>query len=129
MSEKLKPCPFCGVEAEYLGTYEDEDGFKLHQVGCPSDLCIGDCFAIGVTKKQAIEAWNKRPNPWHTGTPIEDGEYLVCMKGRKSGNILYEKLNFSTETDELMGAFRSKWEIIAWQKIEPYEASKEKEEK
>lgn len=32
-----------------------------------------------VKKTKAIEAWNTRPDPWHTGVPTEDGDYLVKL--------------------------------------------------
>lgn len=67
---KLKPCPFCGGEAEYY-TYEQEHnlydsntlGFletyetTEHCVGCEECLAMVGPF---VTKKQAIKAWNTR---------------------------------------------------------------------
>ena len=69
MSE-LKPCPFCGGEAEYY-TYEQEHdlydsntlGFletyetTEHYVGCKECLAMVGTF---VTKKQAIKSWNTR---------------------------------------------------------------------
>jgi len=53
MTEKLKPCPFCGGEAKLnllLGNY---------CVTCTE--CMGAIFpARGMTKEEAIEAWNRR---------------------------------------------------------------------
>lgn len=53
MSEKLLPCPFCGGEAEislYLGNY-----------GVACTECMGAIFpARGMTKGEAIKAWNTR---------------------------------------------------------------------
>lgn len=50
---KLKPCPFCGGEAKltvFLG--------KLC-VACTN--CLGAIVpSVGMTKKEAIEAWNRR---------------------------------------------------------------------
>lgn len=68
--EELKPCPFCGGEAEYY-TYEQEHdlydsntlGFletyetTEHCVGCEECLAMVGPFA---TKKQAIKSWNTR---------------------------------------------------------------------
>lgn len=49
----LKPCPFCGGKAEvtlFLGNYI---------VACK--CCPGATFPCkGMTKEEAIEAWNKR---------------------------------------------------------------------
>ncbi len=54
MSEKLKPCPFCGRKAfvDDSGRYED-----IIVVQCCECCSEG---AIGETRKEAIKAWNKR---------------------------------------------------------------------
>lgn len=60
MMSELKPCPFCGGEAEvYLAArYEDKDYYHVR--------CTNDCV---YTKKarhnenEAIEAWNTRYEP------------------------------------------------------------------
>lgn len=52
---KLKTCPFCGAEAEFI-RYEDEDGDEW-QVSCRH------CFAAtwnADSKELAAEAWNRR---------------------------------------------------------------------
>lgn len=66
MSNKLKPCPFCGGEAHYL---EDSTIFKLKEDGTAEKLnrlmyfvwCT-KCTALvsGNTNAEAIEAWNRR---------------------------------------------------------------------
>lgn len=54
MSEKLKPCPFCGGEVEfYIGVY---------------DICTVTCkncgamtsFTNSLTKDKTIDTWNRR---------------------------------------------------------------------
>jgi len=60
MSEELKPCPFCGGEAE-LQTPE------LTGDLCGTVMCM-DCYGSGPSKddwRDALIAWNTRP--------IEDG--------------------------------------------------------
>ena len=53
MEDRLKPCPFCGGKTEVsllLGNY-----------GVTCTECMGAIFpAKGMTKKEAIEAWNTR---------------------------------------------------------------------
>lgn len=55
MSE-LKPCPFCGGEAEIL-TAESMHGGNLYGVMC--DCCAGRADVYD-TEAEAIEAWNTR---------------------------------------------------------------------
>ena len=53
MSEKLKPCPFCGGEAEL----EDNlVGFKF-TVQCKECFSMTDGY---FTSEEAIAAWNRR---------------------------------------------------------------------
>lgn len=70
---ELKPCPFCGGEATLVeGLYNDR---LFSYVSCDNNNCnakTGRCD----TNDEAITRWNKRPNPWHTGTPTENGYYL-----------------------------------------------------
>lgn len=55
--DNLKPCPFCGCEADLSNvSVETKDGKKLWSVECT------DCGVIldRVTKEEAVEAWNHR---------------------------------------------------------------------
>ena len=60
MSVDLKPCPFCGgeaelVEHEVVGYQTD---FYVECVTCDCIMCMGGlCYP---TENEAIEAWNKR---------------------------------------------------------------------
>lgn len=59
MTSELKPCQFCGGEAE---THETTDGWI---VSCSSDQNVLDGFthmahAYGGTEAEAIAEWNKR---------------------------------------------------------------------
>ncbi|MBQ9526705.1 MAG: Lar family restriction alleviation protein [Fretibacterium sp.] len=55
MTEKLKPCPFCG--GEMIGVHEIEDNSWL--VFCHH--CGGMMRSL-VAKDNAIERWNRRAN-------------------------------------------------------------------
>ena len=58
--EKLKPCPFCGGEAELeiTGLYWDVN-CKRWDVNCKR--CLANVGAYKCyNKKQAVEAWNRR---------------------------------------------------------------------
>jgi hypothetical protein len=76
-------------------------------------------------------------NHWHTGTPTETGEYLVCIR-YDMGEMGYTTANYVEPFNPHTGWYNLKppsevsaeeWckkngiEVIAWQKIEPYEAS------
>lgn len=50
---KLKPCPFCGGEAQILIIKEQ----KFHSVRCIKCRTLTDIYE---TEEEAIEAWNRR---------------------------------------------------------------------
>jgi len=101
-------------------TYENRNEAKIG---------IGD----SEDEKKITEAWNHRHNPWHTGTPTEEGWYLVayeCVHGCKNkGKLEYYTMHiFEDELGykDIRGrASDDVWKAIAWQRIEPY---KEKED-
>lgn len=123
MSVILKPCPFCGGNAEY-GKETDEFGVGRHYVGCG---CIEGCFASGSTKEEAIKTWNNRPSPWHTGTPTEEGcFYALQCEGSSHpepyfGVVVEGKFSAINYNGDLMPLPPN---LIAWQKIEPYKGEK-----
>ena len=55
MNNKLKPCPFCGAEAEVHKNVFAEG--TVYTVECISCSCGLDWFD---TEEEAIEAWNRR---------------------------------------------------------------------
>lgn len=62
MSEKLKPCPFCGGEATQLFRLTPE-GEERYIYGCCTIKCVGNVLGLRwgfKTDKEAIEAWNRR---------------------------------------------------------------------
>ena len=67
----LKPCPFCGGEAEVTRNYYTVQDITLWQVRCktrPYAVDEGkqcytmDSFILFDTEAEAIEAWNRRAN-------------------------------------------------------------------
>lgn len=80
---------------------------------------------------KAIKAWNNRTSPWHTGTPTEEGWYLVAYQHKDK--MTYRAVRFFLEEGLDMEFLESEggiyypdiWKAVAWQKIEPY---KEKED-
>lgn len=59
MSKKLKPCPFCGGEAELIATIRNWSGEPkmMYLVKCKNRCC--NQFPHD-TKEEAREAWNRR---------------------------------------------------------------------
>lgn len=58
MSEKLKPCPFCGSKAKFSPAGFGEVGFKCISGFAECKKCNAMVFAE--TKAEAIEKWNTR---------------------------------------------------------------------
>ncbi|MCK5610278.1 Lar family restriction alleviation protein [Candidatus Pacearchaeota archaeon] len=65
MSEKLKPCPFCGGEAELspfgFGPVNEPSVLSGMMACCKNEKC--SCTIMGDTEAEAIAAWNHRPAP------------------------------------------------------------------
>ena len=58
MSEiKLKPCPFCGGEAQVMRFPRCD---RKYVVICGNELCYASIGNYSVTKEEAIQAWNTR---------------------------------------------------------------------
>ena len=75
MADKLLPCPFCGGEGKYHGSYFEDD--VCEYVSCTR---CNASTPLMYKKGESIEWWNRRANPWHTGTPTEEGLYIVYNK-------------------------------------------------
>ena len=67
--------------------------------------------------------WSKKPTNWHTGTPTEGGWYL--LKVRHEGDIVYYANRWAKIID-YQWVYAMYGEVVGWQKIEPYEGTKEK---
>ena len=53
---ELKPCPFCGGEAEVYA-----QAFNKYSVICSNCYCVKGSYG---TKEKAIEEWNRRNKTW-----------------------------------------------------------------
>ena len=118
--DELKRCPFCGGEAEikecfFTGFHKELFIAKCKNIGCGA---IGsEC----VKKETAIEKWNNRPSPWHTGTPTEAGDYYIAFRYFIGADVEYGWASWDGKGWDInfMGwDFSNK--ILAWHKIEPY---------
>jgi hypothetical protein len=122
---ELKPCPFCGGEAR-IKTWCDRFGnwnanlYCINVYGKPKEeRCQAEFFMRSDTQEKVIEEitskWNKRPNPWHTGTPTEEGWYLLECK---IGNS--EDTYFTTDHWSNAVGYWAVNGVIRWQKIDEY---------
>ena len=72
-SDRLKPCPFCGAEAEII-THEPSIGAQCVQ--CTSSACGAASGLIYPLMDDVTdllrERWNKRHNAGVTGQPRKD---------------------------------------------------------
>ena len=59
MTEELKPCPFCGGEAEYV-KFKLAYGKARGQVRCVMKGCAGRAIGHHKDEKIAVEKWNTR---------------------------------------------------------------------
>lgn len=104
---KLKSCPFCGKEVKIKVTHDDH--YVIECDNCNSSTS----FPYLHLRDDIINAWNTRPNPWHTGTPKEEGLYWVfAPHGRRK----------YTSDCFVDGVFQENvFHTVAWQKLTPYE--------
>lgn len=116
MREKLKPCPFCGGNKLTVSRYF---GLNCYTVRCINEDCgMKVVTDFAKTKKEAIELWNTRPNPWHTGTPTEEGWYLLHLRRKdKPYCVAYMDGHHWLGIDDF---YIFVDDVLAWQKIEPY---------
>ena len=114
MADKLLQCPFCGGEVELVKQKSDKFEFVL--VSCKNcDATIG--IGGSNNEQKVIEAWNKRTNPWHTGTPTEAGLYVIAFR---FGNKIEHEIREMFYSPDYGMTFGIKKDIVAYQKIEPY---------
>lgn len=118
MTEKLKPCPFCGGKA-YIK--EESDAFsgiynvaRCEKCGVEVIVYVDMTKTIKWNKQRVIERWNKRANSWHTGTPTEEGWYL-CKSEHMVG---YDVGYYVNGRFNRLHCFNQE-DITEWQKIEP----------
>ncbi len=57
MSEKLKPCPFCGGDASIYEVTSEEENFSGYMVSCDDCGCGTTAFDV---QDMAVQSWNKR---------------------------------------------------------------------
>lgn len=63
-ASELKPCPFCGRDAEIKYIGRDIDNNSLFRASCLTSMCCGHYYGHGsggfLDKSSAVKAWNRR---------------------------------------------------------------------
>ena len=104
-------------------------------LGLNDILTYSIAYGMGEEEGRAkAEKEKKKDSPWHTGTPTESGEYLVCIR-YDFGKEGYTTANYVEPYNPHTGWYNLKppsvedgheWckkngiEVVAWQKIVPY---------
>lgn len=91
-------------------TYENRNEAKIG---------IGD----SEDEKKVTEAWNKRPNPWHTGTPTEEGWYLIAFTYEFEEGVRYTT-DYFKDGKWAFPMVRDVSKLRAWQKVDEYKGEK-----
>jgi len=67
MSERLKPCPFCGSKSVAIEKKNSGYQVRCHYCGARGKYVVATmCFEA--RKKEAADAWNRRDGEKHAGT-------------------------------------------------------------
>ena len=73
----LKPCPFCGEDAAHLET----SYFRENLIYCENCDMYFTLDAFSATKKDIVNAWNRRAEPEERNNPLTWDE-LKQMEGK-----------------------------------------------
>lgn len=100
--KELKPCPFCGSDAEMH--FDRLCGKTIYMVKCSVDKC--QCQEMGwhETEDEAIAIWNTRPIEDALRKRVEELESLLSHERLVGvvGNILGKYDFYSSYYDELI---------------------------
>lgn len=89
MSEKMKPCPFCGGKAS-IKIHDFFDDTRLYTPKCKCGASIVEVFH---TEAEAIEAWNTRYERWTCTMEKKKSGYLtglICSKCGCTSFYMYD---------------------------------------
>lgn len=138
---KILPCPFCGgkavVDKYPVRGYEPAISFEVRCSSCNQKRVRGYFDTVYKSEKwarsKAIEAWNNRPSPWHTGEPTRtDCLYLVRWYNTEDEIHQYSVLHwhdrlhywYDEETPSCLWGDEDRAEVLEWMPFMP--SAKEK---
>jgi len=117
-SDRLKPCPFCGAEAEII-TLEgetDEPSIGAQCVQCTSSACGAAGGLIYPLMDDVTdllrERWNKRHNQYDTADEIK--QLRLAEEGAKEafGHVVQQKRDLEAECKRLRGLLDGAYDTI-----------------
>ena len=128
---ELKPCPFCGGEVSlkdmgyfWMISRSNKSSCKCRVFLESRAFTRDNLGAMERAKERLIEKWNRRLDGWHTGTPTEEGLYLVLLDGhyhKDTSAYIVALWGNSGWRMTIQGTYYNLEEkVIAWQKIEPF---------
>lgn len=126
---ELKRCPFCGGKAE-RGLNVENRHINGAVVFCKKCGATTSAYEHG---ELAIEAWNTRPNPWHTGTPNKEDWYFVMWRDTEDNwtrfsALLWNNLNktwYDDVTPDCNWCDEYHAEVIAWMPIPDFKENED----
>lgn len=74
-----------------------------------------------MNKRVNVPLYGEVEGDWHTGTPTEAGLYVIAYR---FGNKIEHEIREMYYSPDYGMTFGIKKDIVAWQKIEPYEEEK-----
>lgn len=115
MTEKLKPCPFCGGKAKYISTTEDMHWVYCRDCKCKTSEHYGYCgkeFSIGYWNTRANCKENLEVLSGHKTSPDEVYSYFVSFdynngRERGLGSCAIKNCNEKNITANLIERFRN----------------------
>jgi hypothetical protein len=111
--EALKPCPFCGGEANVEVRHSKVSGVRdRYFPSCLDSDCaafIVDPYSTWATKREAIAAWNTRATP----SPSTDEERREAEDARFKAAILLTFPDRDFDADPLQESERGYWRPVA----------------
>lgn len=104
-----------GVTKDWDYSNDDIKHFALQELECMSP------YPFDIT-------FSEVDNPWHTGTPTEEGWYLIEMKDWEKQRVYYVP-DYVSVHDLVLPTVQSFYELHLWQKIEPSDEANDFEHK